>query len=240
MTARVAGAAAAALALLASLLSGAPSSAADQGEWYGFKHRVMLDGQRKVAKGLCIEWKLAGALKFTVKHYGRQGNLYYKRPRLVDPVVSIRAYDRCVNSYTDYRERRRFYGADLSARTYGSTDETCDWNPSVSAGWPWAVNVTLTPECGNKTKTRRGKQVRVEPNRRVHHVYMDVNGVATRWDASGRTRAVEDGGFKHWVCFSHQVFFTIYRSSGDSAGGIKDKGRREVDCVNIWEATPYA
>lgn len=240
MSTRALGAAAVTLALLVSLLSAAPSSAAEEGEWYGFKHRVMLDGQRLVAKGLCIQWNLVGDLKFTVKHYGSQGNLYYKNPRLVDPVVSIRAYDRCVNSYTDYRERRRFYGADLRARTYGSTEETCEWNPSVSAGWPWGVSLSVTPECGEDTKTRRGQQLRVEPNRRVHHVYMDVNGKATQWDASGRTRAVEDGGFKHWVCFSHQVYFTIYRSSGDSAGGIKDKGRREIDCVNIWEATPFA
>lgn len=44
MRTRALGAAAATLALLVSLPSAAPSSAAEEGESYGFKHRVMLDG----------------------------------------------------------------------------------------------------------------------------------------------------------------------------------------------------
>jgi hypothetical protein len=228
------------LAVLTPVVSGPMTGPAEAGyqKWTSYKKYVGLTGQRKIAKHLCIEWHVKGYLKFGVKDYGKEGNLYYRNPRLLNPKVSIYAYDRCVAHYYDYREKRSFYGADLAGIAYGSNDETCDWNPSYAAGFPWGVSVGVTPECG---KTRRGRdfKARVEPNKKVHSVYLRVVGVAGKWSANGRTRGVEDGGFYHPLCYTFQTRFTIYRRAGSSAGAIQAAGRRASMCVNIWDGASF-
>lgn len=228
------------VAVLAPVTSGSMVAPADAGymKWTKWKKYVDLSGQKKIADHYCVEWHVKGYLKFGVKDYGKQGNLYYRTPRLVNPTVSIYAYDRCVAHYYDYRQDRSFYGADLAAVVYGSNDETCDWNASYGAGFPWGVSVAVTPEC-EETKRGRDFKARIEPNRKVHHASMNVVGVAGQWDSSGRTRAVEDGGYYHPLCYTFQVRFTIYRRSGDGASGTTASGRRTATCVNIWDGASF-
>jgi hypothetical protein len=230
----------AALVVLATVLA-APVSPATAGyeKWTTFSRGVVLDGQRKIAKHLCIEWNIKGTVKLRVKDYGKDGWIYYKTPRLVSPTVSIYAYDRCVGHYYDYRRKRTFYGADLAAIVYGSNHETCSWNPSLGLGFPWGVTVGVTPQCGQKTSEGRGFQGRIEPNKAVHGAYLRATGTATTWYDGGQARVLVDGSKTHNLCFAFQAKFTVYRQSGSTAGGVVSSGARTPWCFNIWDAASF-
>lgn len=232
-----------AVLVLLGALTMAPSQARDYtyGDYYPWSHYVHLQGQNKLADtGLCVEWHLKGHLRLDVAHYGRNGNLYYRNARFVDPEVSVYTYDRCVSSYTQYRESRRFYGASVTGQVYASSKDTCSWNPSISAGFPWGFSVSVTPRCGDSTRTGKGFQGRFDPNRSVKFVRYLESGRAVQWKDKGRTRAVETGGFTKWLCFDYRAQWKIYRRSGGGSVGMGDKTRWWSDCFNIWEATPYA
>ena len=229
----------AAVVLVCAMLSATPAQA--RSSYYVYRHPVFLTGQKKLGDtGLCVEWRFQGSLRLDVQDNGKANYLYYKNPRVVDPEITVRLYDRCVSSYQDYRVAKSFYGADVRGIIYGANKETCSWNPSISASLPYGLSVSASPHCDGNDKVAKGFQGRFSPGTAVKYVRYVESGWAAKWNDSGSTRYIYDDGWKHYLCWDYRVAWKIYRREGSGAVGISDKSRWWSDCFNIWEATPYA
>ena len=224
------------VAALAMLAAPVQASTHPDNTAFTWDRALQASGQTKVATGLCIEWHVNGTLRFTVEHWHNPDAVQWKNPRLVSPTVTIYAYDRCVGHYYDYRKNKTFYDARIGGRIWGSNkDEACHYNPSLSAGFPWGVSVSVTPTCGS-TKTGYHFTARVQPPHAIHSASYHVKGIAAEWKITDKTQVNWDNGRTHYVCFNANANFTIWRSSATSASGVSAKGQPNGPCINMYAA----
>ena len=103
---------------------------------------------------ICVTYHLDGVLNYTAqirKWYDSEAGTYLYRESITD--VSITTVSLTIDGYrpngsTCTTTRKKWSEAHLKL---GARGYTCYFNPSVSASFPWGIEVSAWPTCGNES-----------------------------------------------------------------------------------------
>lgn len=191
------------------------------------KQRVVWTGKvwlRRVP--VCVRWRYAGKFRwnraFVPDGYGSE----WWNFRFVNPYVRYRgfSYYGC-NSSVEIR--RKMGSSKVTANIYGSGSYGCDLNPRISVGLPFSISVSITPECGEKTRRSRWNDS-LDPNGGRYKFVFGKKGRALRVEPHTRLQ-----GYSARVCFTLTLTGKVGNVRDSRSQGFERKARACPD------PTPY-
>lgn len=147
---------AAALAMTSSLAVSSPANAAyPETKTQRFSQGFVDSGSLTyIDPSYCLRWKAQGVVSFTAKYekyWGEAVNQWLYRyniekVNLGTIKITVDTFKRSGSSCTTERKNFKRITINTHARGY-----SCDFNPSISLGAPWAAAVSFWPSCGDKS-----------------------------------------------------------------------------------------
>lgn len=95
--------------------------------------------------GMCFHLLLQGSEKYQrITYPVNSPSFAYRNPTLINPQISVYTKSSCARTGSSVYTAG---GADLTQSWYATV---CHVTPSINAGYPWSVSVSVTKYCGNE------------------------------------------------------------------------------------------
>ncbi len=115
---------------------------------YKVKYSITKNFASKPLHG-CFRVTLSGTMKVKGKPFTRVGIWQWKDAKLVNPKMTVRSYNHCAKKG---RKAKKYSKVEMTQAWY---HWTCHTSASISPGFPWAIQVTPTIDCGNMKTAER-------------------------------------------------------------------------------------
>jgi hypothetical protein len=168
-----------------------PTQSVASPPWYTKKATVIDVKWMKLSTSLCMRVEVKAKVKISFqqwKHFDPGPHRYdlfkYKNPQLLDPVATIKMYEKC--NFNKPKSKDGLTAVKVSQFYSIATKAFCSLNPSLKFGLPWAVSLNFSPTCVSGSKSALGTP---DPQLILHksNTYQDkYSGTIGGWpDASG-------------------------------------------------------
>lgn len=176
---------------------------------------------------VCIRWSVQGVLQYRAGYIYRDlvnssptHTYYVDNVRISVPSITVRAYRPSGSTCTT---RTPINWQKITVRHTARASQ-CDWNPSVSASFPWSVGFSFWPSCGKKRTAYIQGSIGRSSSYRINRTEAVLKFAAAQEKVYGTKKT----GLR-WKCLGMGVTVTVTRNNTED-----QKSGRTPICFN-WD-----
>ena len=219
---------------------------AGESHWDTYEKKVIDYGSQELTHlDMCVNFNYKTTFKVRVGGTTGQNEppsydvWEFKNPRMVNPSLDVYFTRTCEFGSRELKSSRLTTRTNVSAAKL--TRNFCNFNPSVSASFPWGVSVGIAPSCDDESSNRAGRKRINEPGSPKHRFEISSSGKAAVWEKTSETYVFNETDKKIKLCFRGRYYFDVQNARGNKSEDITINGRRSAMCLPVaywaWDVT---
>lgn len=175
--------------------------------------------------GVCLDVRYTGKLE--ARTYVQNRKRFLDRPKMKQMTLSVVTRRDC-SATSPVKKRNTFDTIEYSTALYG---HDCSFDPSFSAGFPWSVGVSVTPDCGNERVAKLGDK---QTGTRRAFNFAATTKVEAGWkdeDKHGFPPGGQPSTAENELCTSVSALITLRRTQGPSRPSVTLKVPFRDACI---------